>query len=211
MALPYVCASCRLALRTSRPFRPFKLITTLPSRRHSSTASATTTTSSPPPKTKAYQLSSWPTSQTNEPLSNSTLHPPHPSTTQPQQQPPPPSSSSAETLTITPRASHRLLQIQSSDSNPSLCLRITVESGGCHGFQYLMSLTSTNKLNEEDGDKVFESPEGAKVVCDEASLELLKGGKVDYTMELIGSQFKVVDIPGARSSCGCGTSFDVGG
>lgn len=49
----------------------------------------------------------------------------------------------------------------------------------------------------------------AKVVMDEASLELLKGSKVDYTMELIGSQFKIADNPRASSSCGCGTSFDV--
>jgi len=47
-----------------------------------------------------------------------------------------------------------------------------------------------------------------KVVMDEASLDLLNGSKVDYTMELIGSQFKI-DNPRASSSCGCGTSFDV--
>ena len=44
---------------------------------------------------------------------------------------------------------------------------------------------------------------------DEPSLELLKGSNIDYTMELIGSQFKVTGIPGAKSSCGCGTSFDI--
>ena len=44
---------------------------------------------------------------------------------------------------------------------------------------------------------------------DEPSLELLKGSKVDYTMELIGSQFKIVGNPAATSSCGCGTSFDI--
>lgn len=48
-----------------------------------------------------------------------------------------------------------------------------------------------------------------KVVLDEPSLELLKGSKVDFTQELIGSQFKIVDNPYASSSCGCGTSFDI--
>ncbi len=48
-----------------------------------------------------------------------------------------------------------------------------------------------------------------KVVLDRPSLELLRGSKIDYTMELIGSQFKIVDNPHATSSCGCGTSFDV--
>lgn len=52
-------------------------------------------------------------------------------------------------------------------------------------------------------------PQIARVVMDEPSLELLKGSNVDYTMELIGSQFKVTGNPRASSSCGCGTSFDV--
>lgn len=50
---------------------------------------------------------------------------------------------------------------------------------------------------------------GPKIVLDGPSLELLKGSKLDFTMELIGSQFKIVDNPAATSSCGCGTSFDV--
>jgi len=49
----------------------------------------------------------------------------------------------------------------------------------------------------------------AKIIMDQPSLDLLKGSKVDFTMELIGSQFKIVDNPLATSSCGCGTSFDI--
>ena len=120
-----------------------------------------------------------------------------------------------------------------NDANPALCLRITVESGGCHGFQYLMSLTSSGDMSadedtlfvyQKDGDSLPIPSSGAtaadvdftaicagqpKIVMDSASLELLEGSKIDYTMELIGSQFKIVDNPRATSSCGCGTSFDV--
>ena len=73
-----------------------------------------------------------------------------------------------------------------------------------------MSLTSLESVSQEE-DVLFESEDGknAKVVLDESSLELLKGSTIDYTMELIGSQFKVTGIPGAKSSCGCGTSFDI--
>jgi len=99
-----------------------------------------------------------------------------------------------------------------------------VESGGCHGFQYLMKLISTKELDTKE-DTLFAvgaSTEGAaemdalgsglpKVAMDQATLELLEGSKVDYTMELIGSQFKIVDNPRATSSCGCGTSFDLKG
>jgi iron-sulfur cluster assembly accessory protein len=65
--------------------------------------------------------------------------------------------------------------------------------------------------NLDEDDTVFATDDGsgAKIVMDGPSLELLKGSKVDFTMELIGSQFKIVDNPLATSSCGCGTSFDI--
>lgn len=134
-------------------------------------------------------------------------------------------------LEITDRAGKRLSQIMKKDANPNLALRIQVESGGCHGFQYLMSLVTlpTTTTSDHDGklasavgedDTIFQytagettettTTEGApKVVIDQPSLELLKGSKVDFTMELIGSQFKITDNPYATSACGCGTSFDI--
>lgn len=110
------------------------------------------------------------------------------------------------------------------DNNPNLALRIQVESGGCHGFQYLMSLVTIPAQIDEESSSVDESdaifqylPDdaestlgaGPRIILDEPSLELLKGSKVDFTMELIGSQFKIIDNPYAGSSCGCGTSFNI--
>ncbi|KAF1837358.1 hypothetical protein BDW02DRAFT_163366 [Decorospora gaudefroyi] len=112
-------------------------------------------------------------------------------------------------ISIAPRASNRLHKIATADNNPNLALRVSVESGGCHGFQYLMDLTDLSKSPPTEEDTVFEGEQGEKVVVDEPSLELLNGSTVDYTMELIGSQFKISGIPGATSSCGCGTSFDI--
>lgn len=112
-------------------------------------------------------------------------------------------------IAISPRASNRLYAISSGDKNPSLALRVSIESGGCHGFQYLMDLTDLGKEPASEEDTVFEGEKGEKIVVDESSLELLNGSTVDYTMELIGSQFKITGIPGATSSCGCGTSFDI--
>lgn len=126
-------------------------------------------------------------------------------------------------INITPRAAHRLQSIAEKDNNPDVALRVSVESGGCHGFQYLMSLVNSAEIDQAE-DTLFEHEDlardtnkstgeqasyKAKVVMDEPSLELLKGSNIDYTMELIGSQFKVTGIPGAKSSCGCGTSFDI--
>ena len=96
------------------------------------------------------------------------------------------------------------------ECDTGLALRVQVESGGCHGFQYLMSLAKKSSFSSGD-DTVFQSDDGtnATVVMDESSLELLKGSQVDFSMELIGSQFKIVGNPAASSSCGCGTSFDI--
>ncbi|KAJ8104772.1 hypothetical protein OPT61_g10576 [Boeremia exigua] len=107
-------------------------------------------------------------------------------------------------ISISPRASHRLCSIAQKDANPHTALRVSIESGGCHGFQYLMALTDLSQTPPSAEDTVFEGPGGAKVVVDESSLELLNGSTVDYSMELIGSQFKVTGIPGATSSCGRG-------
>ena len=79
-----------------------------------------------------------------------------------------------------------------------------------------MSLEDASKVDKEE-DTIFvvetEAEGGnkgkAEVVMDLPSLELLKGSTVDFTTELIGSQFKIVGNPRAKSSCGCGTSFDV--
>ncbi|KPI41143.1 Iron-sulfur assembly protein 2 [Cyphellophora attinorum] len=117
-------------------------------------------------------------------------------------------------ITSTPQKRNTLA---TSPITPDSHLRVTVTSGGCHGFQYLMSLEPESKIDAEE-DTVFvaataEEGEGGKgraeVVLDEPSLELLKGSTVDFVTELIGSQFKIVGNPRASSSCGCGTSFDI--
>jgi len=48
---------------------------------------------------------------------------------------------------------------------------------------------------------------GARVVVDEASLELLDGATVDWKDEMARSAFIIAENPMSGSSCGCGTSF----
>ena len=118
----------------------------------------------------------------------------------------------------------RLQQITETSSSPADSsapfkspqpshLRVTVTSGGCHGFQYLMSLEGPSKVDLEE-DTIFAAEDEAgtgkaEVVMDLASLELLRGSTIDFTTELLGSQFTIVGNPRAKSSCGCGTSFDI--
>ena len=82
-------------------------------------------------------------------------------------------------------------------------MRVAVEGGGCSGFQYIFKFDSIKNSD----DFVFEKNDVA-VIIDEISLELIKGGTLDYTEELIGSYFQVIN-PNASSACGCGTSFSI--
>ena len=77
--------------------------------------------------------------------------------------------------------------------------RIAVKGGGCSGFKYDFSFV--NKIESDDLKHL-------NIVIDKASLEMLKGSKVDFTQELIGESFKISN-PKTKSSCGCGISFSL--
>ncbi|WVO20650.1 uncharacterized protein IAS62_001949 [Cryptococcus decagattii] len=116
-------------------------------------------------------------------------------------------------LNITPEAIQQLTRITSCEpievlSQGKLALRVGVESGGCHGYQYTMDLT------EERGvDDYVLQPEGVAcipVVIDLTSFGLLKGATLHHATELIGSSFRLQDNPQAKEggACGCGVSWE---
>lgn len=107
------------------------------------------------------------------------------------------------TITLTDSFVKRLKQLQDSENNPALMLRITVEGGGCQGFEYIFKPDSA----KTDKDIIFEK-NGACVVTDDISMPFLDGAEIDYVDDLIGAHFKI-NNPNANSSCGCGTSFSV--
>ena len=107
------------------------------------------------------------------------------------------------TLTLTDACAKQLKHLREQENSPDLCLRITVNGGGCQGFEYAFKPDTQVK----DDDHVFEK-DGVKVIVDEISLPFLEGAEIDYTNDLIGAHFKI-NNPNASSSCGCGTSFNV--
>jgi len=106
-------------------------------------------------------------------------------------------------VTLSAAAAKRILDLIATEGNPRLGMRVSVSGGGCAGFQY--GFTFDDALNGDD--RVFER-DGARLLVDETSLELLKGSEVDFVEDLLGSYFKIHN-PNATSSCGCGTSFSV--
>jgi len=109
----------------------------------------------------------------------------------------------ARQVTLTASAARRVLQLNAKEGGNKM-FRVTVSGGGCSGFQYSFALD--DKVN--DDDLTFER-DGAVLVTDETSIDLIAGSEVDFVDDLMGAYFQVRN-PNAVSSCGCGTSFAIG-
>ncbi|XWN30592.1 MAG: iron-sulfur cluster assembly accessory protein [Devosia sp.] len=102
---------------------------------------------------------------------------------------------------VTDRALSRVATILSSES--ANALRVSVEGGGCSGFQYKYDLVD----GPQNDDLVIEG-EAATVVVDPVSLPFLSGAQLDFVDDLMGQSFQI-NNPNAQASCGCGTSFSL--
>jgi iron-sulfur cluster assembly accessory protein len=109
---------------------------------------------------------------------------------------------SENAVIVTERAARRIREMAAAEAVNKL-LRVSVEGGGCSGFQYKFDLVS----GPDPDDLVFERA-GAKVVIDPVSLAYMAGSQIDFADELIGASFKV-NNPKATAACGCGTSFSI--
>ena len=107
-----------------------------------------------------------------------------------------------QTVTVTDRAAKRIAEIVAGEA-AARALRVSVEGGGCSGFQYKFDLVPAPAAD----DVVFERS-GATVVIDQVSLGYLAGSEIDFVDDLIGSSFSITN-PKATASCGCGTSFSL--
>jgi len=110
--------------------------------------------------------------------------------------------SDPQTIDFTESAAARVAAIAARQGKPAI-LRLAVEGGGCSGFQYRFGLAET-----VDADDVSVTRDGAQLVVDPISLDLVRGAAVDFVESLGGSAFKVAN-PNAASGCGCGSSFSI--
>ena len=103
-------------------------------------------------------------------------------------------------VTLSDSAAQRIKAIAEREGRPVM-LRVSVEGGGCSGFQYNLDL-----VEEVQPDDVRVENAGATALVDDISMAFLKGSVIDFVDELGGAQFRV-NNPNAKSSCGCGVSF----
>ena len=106
------------------------------------------------------------------------------------------------TLTMTPRAVEKVLEVLSSQGEPAAGLRVYVAGGGCSGFKYGMSLEA--EPTAEDEILTFGE---LRVFVDPMAKPLLTGANVDYVDDAVLGQGFKIDNPNAQSTCGCGQSF----
>ena len=103
---------------------------------------------------------------------------------------------------LTPSAAARVAAIAAKQGKPAI-LRLSVDGGGCAGFQYKFGLADA-----VEGDDTIAEQDGVRLVVDSVSLDLVRGSAVDFVKSLGGASFQVTN-PNAASGCGCGTSFSV--
>ena len=104
---------------------------------------------------------------------------------------------------LTDNAVRRITRILSTEPEGT-ALRVSVEGGGCSGFQYRYDLTREPPTSD---DTVL-SRDGATVLIDTVSLQYMGGSEIDFVDDLMGQSFQIRN-PLASASCGCGTSFTI--
>ena len=105
-------------------------------------------------------------------------------------------------IALSPSAAARVAAIAARQGKPAI-LRLSVEGGGCAGFQYRFGLADAAEGDDERVER-----DGVTLVVDPVSLDLVRGATVDFVESLGGAAFQVTN-PNAASGCGCGTSFSV--
>jgi iron-sulfur cluster assembly accessory protein len=109
----------------------------------------------------------------------------------------------APPISLTASAIAKVKEIMAQQNPVPTGLRVGVVGGGCSGFSYSMQFENSAGMM----DKVFDM-DGLKVYVDATSVMYLNGCRVDYVETLEGAGFKF-DNPNVKSTCGCGSSFNV--
>jgi iron-sulfur cluster assembly protein len=103
---------------------------------------------------------------------------------------------------VTNKAAEKLKEVLKENKKANSGLRVEIMPGGCSGFQYGLELDD----NSSDLDQVYEE-KGVRIIIAKDNLQFLKGAKLDFVDGMQGAGFKITN-PNAKSSCGCGESFE---
>ncbi len=108
-------------------------------------------------------------------------------------------------INVTPTAASKINELLTEENKNEAGLRVFVQGGGCSGFRYGLM------IDEGEGDATTDSvieSHGVKLLVDPISARYLRGAEVDYVDNITGGGFTIKN-PNAKSTCGCGSSFNV--
>tara|TARA_R110002020_G_C16143867_1_gene762109 strand:- start:505 stop:825 length:321 start_codon:yes stop_codon:yes gene_type:complete len=104
-------------------------------------------------------------------------------------------------VVFTEKALEKITEMAPDDKADERGIRVMVQGGGCAGFTYDMDFE-----DEAREDDLVTKQYGWNVYVDPMSLCYLENVTVDYVESLSFSGFHF-DNPGAKNTCGCGSSF----
>lgn len=106
-----------------------------------------------------------------------------------------------QTLIVAESAAEKIRSLQAKHPDAD-GLRIRVRGGGCSGLQYEFVMDARHER-----DTAFDT-DGARVLVDPKSLLFVRGSEFVYSKTLMQEEFQLTN-PNVKSTCGCGTSFQV--
>ena len=108
-------------------------------------------------------------------------------------------------INVTETAAGKITELLEEEHKHGAGLRVFVQGGGCSGFQYGLMIDEGEGNGE--ADRIFEV-NGVRLLVDPISLRYLNGAEVDFVDNNMGGGFTIKN-PNAKSTCGCGSSFNV--
>ena len=108
-------------------------------------------------------------------------------------------------LTLTERAAGEVKRVIAEQKLPeTIVLRVAVAGGGCSGFEYNLGFDDQVDAQGDDVSEIH----GVRIAVDKKSLPYLDATEIDFHEGLDKRGF-TFNNPNAKSSCGCGSSFQV--
>ncbi|MEL6493984.1 MAG: iron-sulfur cluster assembly accessory protein [Cyanobacteria bacterium J06623_7] len=97
-------------------------------------------------------------------------------------------------------------RIKLSRKIPDICVRLTVQPGGCLDFFYNLELEPLDKMEKQhQSDRIVEV-DSIKLAIDTETWKQVESLQLDYAEDLMGGGFRFHN-PQVKQTCGCGISF----
>jgi len=109
-------------------------------------------------------------------------------------------------ISISPKAAEQVKNQLTKRGTPESYLRLGVKGGRCAGYSYVIEYEDNSP---KEKDLLFEM-EGIKILVDKKSILYLNGSVLNWEKTLMHQGFKFSN-PNEKSTCGCGTSFQLKG